>query len=568
MSVSILIFFAVLFILVYLLRVAKIGALVAFLLAGVLSGPYILNLFELTDTWVFLGDIGILFLWFNIGLGINMTRLWRLRRTIFGFGAAQVLMVVIMFLPLLFYFTSWPLLGCIMVSMLLAMSSTSADLQLLTDRNQLNTDVGSQTFSILLFQDLLAIPLLAMLPVLTGHSFSLGAVAIDVAVISVALVLSVIVLGRFVMTPLLRLVSKLKSKEAFLLAVVLNIVLWAVLLDLMGLPAGLGAFLAGMLMSETIYSHQITAGISPYSTLFLALFFISIGMGLNVPVLLEYWPMVAIGCALLVALKFIAIYMVARIRGVESPKATMISLLLAQGGEFALLMLQTMKNNGIEAIPVWHKEILTAVIIISIMITPLLLCIYDYLHRHSKLFSKYKKNMIGQPESNIIPEVIVCGFGRVGQIICQMLDAEKISYVAIDLDVNSVMMGREQGFNVVYGDATNRDVLAEFGLKPRKTRALVVAMDNATTARKAIIMAKSIAPRVAIFARARTLADSQILLQEKINAATPETIESSFFLGYSVLDYLGVSEMNIAELLEDMRANNYMALSTVISDRQ
>ena len=568
MSVSILIFFAVLFVLVYLLRVAKIGALVAFLLAGVLSGPYILNLFELTDTWVFLGDIGILFLWFNIGLGINMTRLWRLRRTIFGFGAAQVLMVVIMFLPLLFYFTSWPLLGCIMVSMLLAMSSTSADLQLLTDRNQLNTDVGSQTFSILLFQDLLAIPLLAMLPVLTGHSFSLGAVAIDVTVISVALVLSVIVLGRFVMTPLLRLVGKLKSKEAFLLAVVLNIVMWAVLLDLMGLPAGLGAFLAGMLMSETIYSHQITAGISPYSTLFLALFFISIGMGLNVPVLLEYWPMVVAGCVLLVVLKFIAIYMVARIRGVESPKATMISLLLAQGGEFALLMLQTMKNNGIEAIPVWHKEILTAVIIISIMITPLLLCIYDYLHRHSKLFSKHKKNMIGQPENNIIPEVIVCGFGRVGQIICQMLDAEKISYVAIDLDVNSVMMGREQGFNVVYGDATNRDVLAEFGLKPRKTRALVVAMDNATTARKAIIMAKSIAPRVAIFARARTLADSQILLQEKINAATPETIESSFFLGYSVLDYLGVSEMNIAELLEDMRANNYMALSTVISDRQ
>ena len=563
MSVSILMFFAVLFVLVYLLRVAKIGALVAFLLAGVLSGPYVLNLFELTDTWVFLGDIGILFLWFNIGLGINMTRLWRLRRTIFGFGAAQVLMVVIMFLPLLFYFTSWPLLGCIMVSMLLAMSSTSADLQLLTDRNQLNTDVGSQTFSILLFQDLLAIPLLAMLPVLTGRSFSLGAVAIDVTVISVALVLSVIVLGRFVMTPLLRLVSKLKSKEAFLLAVVLNIVLWAVLLDLMGLPAGLGAFLAGMLMSETIYSHQITAGISPYSTLFLALFFISIGMGLNVPVLLEYWPMVVVGCVLLVVLKFIAIYMVARIRGVESPKATMISLLLAQGGEFALLMLQTMKNNGIEAIPVWHKEILTAVIVISIMLTPLLLFVHDRIKGRLKL-----KRIVDMSEDVSEPEVIVCGFGRVGQIICQMLDAEKISYVAIDLDVSSVMMGREQGFNVVYGDATNREVLTKFGLKPRKTRAMVVAMDNATTARKAIIMAKSIAPRIAIFARARTLADSQLLLQEKINAATPETIESSFFLGYSVLDYLGVSEMNIAELLEDMRANNYMALSTVISDRQ
>ena len=563
MSLSILIFFAVLFVLVYLLRVAKIGSLVAFLITGVLAGPYVLNLFELTDTWVFLGDIGILFLWFNIGLGINMTRLWRLRRTIFGFGAAQVLMVVIMFLPLLFYFTSWPLLGCIMVSMLLAMSSTSADLQLLTDRNQLNTDVGSQTFSILLFQDLLAIPLLAMLPVLTGRSFSLGAVAIDVTVISVALVLSVIVLGRFVMTPLLRLVGKLKSKEAFLLAVVLNIVLWAVLLDLMGLPAGLGAFLAGMLMSETIYSHQITAGISPYSTLFLALFFISIGMGLNVPVLLEYWPMVVFGVLALVALKFAAMYIVARVRGVESSKATLMSLLLAQGGEFALLMLQTMKNNGIEVIPIWHKEILTAVIVLSIMLTPLLLFIHDRIKGRLKL-----KRIVDMPEDVSEPEVIVCGFGRVGQIICQMLDAEKIPYIAIDLDVSAVMMGREQGFNVVYGDATNREVLTKFGLKPRKTRALVVAMDNATTARKSIIMAKSIAPRVAIFARARTLADSQILLQEKINAATPETIESSFFLGYSVLDYLGVSETNIAELLEDMRANNYMALSTVISDKQ
>ena len=568
MSLSILIFFAVLFVLVYLLRVAKIGALVAFLIAGVLAGPHVLHLFESTETWTFLGDLGILFLWFNIGLGINMTRLWHLRRAVFGFGAAQVLMVVIMFLPMLYYYTSWPVLGCIMVAMLLSMSSTSADLQLLTDRNQLNTDVGSQSFSILLFQDLLAIPLLAMFPVFTGSSFSMGAVAIDVAVISIALVLSVIVLGRFIMTPLLRLVSKLKSKEAFLLVVVLNIVLWAVLLDLMGLPAGLGAFLAGMLMAETMYSHQITAGVSPYATLFLALFFISIGMGLNVPVLLDYWPMVLFGVVALVTLKFVSMYIVARVRGVESSKAAMISLLLAQGGEFALLMLQTMKNTGIEVIPVWHKEILTAVIVISIMLTPLLLFFYDCIKRKGGFFTKRMARVTGLLENNIDPEVIVCGFGRVGQIICQMLDAEKIPYVAIDLDVSSVMMGREQGFNVVYGDATSRDVLAGFGLAPRKTRALVMAMDNATTARKAIIMAKSIAPRVAIFARARTLADSQILLQEKINAATPETIESSFFLGYSVLDYLGVSETDIAELLEDMRANNYMALSTVISEKR
>ena len=567
MSLSILLFFAIVFVLVYLLRVAKIGALVAFLFAGIISGPYILNLFELTETWTFLGDLGIMFLWFNIGLEINMRRLWRLRHTIFGFGAAQVLMVAVMLFPLLFGVTDITMSGCVMIALMLAMSSTSADLQLLTERNQLNTEMGRQTFSILLFQDLLSIPLLAMLPVFSGRSFSLGASAIDVVVISVALVLSVIVVGRFIMTPLLRQVAKLKSKEAFLLAVMLNIVIWAVLLDLMGLPSGLGAFLAGMLMSETIYRHQVTATISPYSTLFLALFFISLGMGLNMPVLGQYWYVVLAGLVALVVIKFFAIFMVARVRGVRVTDATMIALILAQGGEFALLMLQTLKSSNIEIIPGVFQEILTAIIVLSIMVTPLLLCLYDYLQRSGRLLPQRFARSLDMADTNIRPDVIVCGFGRVGQIVCQMLDSQSVPYVAIDMDVSSVMMGREMGFNVVYGDATNRDVLQEFGLRARKTRAVVVVMDNASTARKSIAMIKSIAPRVAIFARARTLADSQVLLQEKINAATPETIESSFFLGYSVLEHLGVSERKIDDLLESMRADNYSMLTAMASGK-
>ena len=568
MSVSILLFFAIVFVLVYLLRFAKIGALVAFLLTGILSGPYVFNLFELNDTWAFLGDLGILFLWFNIGLEINMKRLWRLRRTIFGFGATQVMMVAVMLFPLLVGVTQWTIMGCIMISLMLAMSSTSADLQLLTDRNQLNTDMGRQTFSILLFQDLLAIPLLAMLPVLTGKTFNLGAAAIDVAVISVALVVSVIVIGRFVMTPLLRQVAKLKSKEAFLLAVMLNIVIWAVLVDLMGLPSGLGAFLAGMLMSETIYRHQITAEISPYAIMFLALFFVSLGMGLNLDLILSNWYIVLGGLIGLIVIKFVAIFMVARVRGVNVPDATMIALILAQGGEFALLMLQTMKSSGIEAIPTPHKEILTAIIVLSIMTTPLLLFLHDYLQRKGKLFPQKTLRNINDEEQQIKPDVIVCGFGRVGQTVCQMLDAQDVPYVAIDLDVNAVMMGREQGFNVVYGDATNTDVLRDFGLHPRKIKSVVVALDNATTARKTILTIKSIAPRIKIFARARNLADSKILSAEGVDVAMPETIESSFFIGYSVLSHVGVHENDIHALLDDMRDNDYAALSTVISDKQ
>lgn len=567
MSVSLLAFFAVVFMLVSMLRMAHIGALAAFLLAGILSGPYVFNFFELSETWTFLGDLGIMFLWFNIGLEINIRRLWRMRRTIFGFGATQVMMVAIMMFPILFTATQWTMLGCVMIALLLAMSSTSVGTQLMVDRNQLNTDTGRQAFSILLFQDLLAIPLLAMLPALTGKSFDFGATAIDVTVISVTLILSVIIVGRFIVTPLLRQVSRLKSKEAFLLAVMLNIVIWAVLVDWIGLPAGLGAFLAGMLMSETIYRHQISAEIMPYATLFLALFFISLGMGMNLPLMGKYWYIVGGGLIAFVALKFLAIFMVARVRHVNTPSSMMIALLLAQGSEFALLMLQTMKTSGIRAIPAGHEEILTAIIMLSIMATPLLLTLHDYLQRHGKLFPQRMSHRLDAADNTIKPEVIVCGFGRVGQIICQMLDAQGIPYVAIDLDISAVMMGREMGFNVVYGDSTNRDVLTEYGLKPRAIKSVVVALDNATTARKCILTVKSVAPRVKIFARARNLADSQLLMKEGIETALPETIESSFFLGYSVLTHLGIDECDIEKLLTDMRADDYSALSTVISNK-
>lgn len=567
MTTAILIFFAILFVLMCMLRVARIGALVAFLVAGIISGPYVLNLFQLSDTWTFLGDLGILFLWFSLGLEINMRRLWDMRRTIFGFGAAQVLMVAVMMFPILAGLTSWSMLGCIMVALLFAMSSTSEDIQLLTDRNQLNTNMGRQTFSILLFQDLLSIPLLAMLPVFAGKSFNLGATAIDVLVLSVALIVGVVVVGRFILNPLMRLVARLKSREAFVLAIMLNIIIWAVVMDFIGLPVGLGAFLAGMLLSETIYRHQVDAEISPYAMLFMAFFFISLGMGLNLPFLGQYWYIILAGVAGLAIVKFIAIFIVARVRHVSTPDATMIALILAQGGEFGLLMLQTMKSSGIDALPQTHQEILTAIIIVSIMLTPILLAVFDWLRRHGIILSRYPINTDEPVDKSNRPVVVICGFGRVGQIIAQMLAAKNIPYVAIDLDVNAVMIGREHGYNVVYGNTSNDAVLRDFGLAPRRTRAVVVALDNIATARRTIHTVRNIAPRVKIFARARNLADTHELLKLNVTEALPETIESSFMLGSGVLSHLGVPDSKIAALLDTMRADNYSGIDGTIADR-
>ena len=567
MTPAILIFLAILFVLVCILRAARIGALVAFLFAGIISGPYVLNLFQLSDTWSFLGNLGILFLWFNLGLGINMHRLWEMRHTIFGFGAAQVLMVAVMLFPILAGVTPWSMLGCIMVALLLAMSSTSADMQLLTDRNQLNTNMGRQTFSILLFQDLLSIPLLAMLPVFAGKSFNLGATAIDILVLSIALILGVVVIGRFLLNPIMRLVARLKSREAFLLTILLMITIGAVGMELIGLPAGLGAFLAGMLLSETIYRHQVSAEISPYSMLFLAFFFIALGMGLNLPLLGQNWYIILAGVIGLIVVKFWAIFMVARVRHVSVPDASMIALILAQGGEFGLLMLQTMKSAGIDALPQAHQEILTAIIIVSIMMTPILLAVFDVLRRRGKILSKYPMQSMADKHSNAKPAVVICGFGRVGQIIAEMLTAENIPYIAIDLDVNAVMLGRERGFNVVYGNTSNDSVMREFGLSPRRTRAVVIALDNVSTARDTILTVRNIAPRVKIFARARNLADTRELLKHGVTQALPETIESSFMLASGLLTHLGISEHKINNLLSDLRADNYAGVGKTIADK-
>ena len=557
MSIATLIFFAIAFGAVFFMRLFRMGTLLAFLLTGVLAGEHVLGLFELSGTWNFLGELGIMFLWFNIGLQINMQRLWQLRRTIFGLGASQVLMVAIMLFPILFNVTQWSLIGTVMISLILAMSSTSEDLQILMDKNQLQTAMGRQTFSILLFQDLLSIPLLAMLPVMAGRSINLGASAIDIFVMSVGLILGVLVVSKFLINPLMHLVAKLQSHEAFVLAIMVNIAVWAVVLGLMGLPPALGAFLAGMLMSETVYRHQVNAMIEPYAILFLSFFFIVLGMGINLPFLADHWHMILIGVIGLVLIKFFALFMVARVRHVDVREATLMSLILAQGGEFGLLILQTMKTNGISAIPPAHQEILTAIIIVSIMMTPILILIYDQLLKAGKIFNGDQSKKISESIIDDTPSVIICGFGRMGQIIAQMLESENISYVAIDANVDEVVMARESGYNVIYGESRKKAILLAAGFKSTKTKAIVIALNDPIVAQDVVHTVKSMSNRVKIFARAHNLKSSQELLDMGVKSATPEIIESSFIIGANLMSGLGLSQNKINNLMKDLRANNY-----------
>lgn len=567
MSTATLVFFAIAFGAVFFMRMFRMGTLLAFLVTGVLAGQHVFGLFELSGTWNFLGDLGIMFLWFNIGLQINMKRLWQLRKTIFGLGASQVLMVAIMLFPILTGITTWTLMATVMMSLILAMSSTSEDLQILIDKNQLQTNMGRQTFSILLFQDLLSIPLLAMLPVMAGKSINLGASAIDVVVMSIGLILGVVIVSKFLINPLMHVVSKLQSQEAFVLAIMVNIAIWAAILQIMGLPPALGAFLAGMLMSETIYRHQVNAVIEPYASLFLAFFFIVLGMGINLPFLVDHWIMVLVGVVALVLIKFFALFMVARVRNVDAREATIMSLILAQGGEFGLLILQTMKINGITAVPPEHQEILTAIIIVSIMMTPILLLIYDQLIKYGIIFNGANNKKLSEPVIDVVPEVIICGFGRMGQIIAQMLESENINYVAIDGNVDEVVMARESGYNVIYGESRRKTILLEAGFKARKTRAVVIALNDEAVAADIVQTLHSMSSSVKIFARAHSLKTSKQLIDLGVKSATPEIIESSFIIGANVMTGLGLSSVKINKLMEYLRSNNYANVKKPIDIR-
>ncbi|MFQ6739584.1 MAG: NAD-binding protein, partial [Alphaproteobacteria bacterium] len=342
----------------------------------------------------------------------------------------------------------------------------------------------------------------------------------------------------------------------------LDIFLWAWVINLTGLPMGLGGFLAGILMSETIYRHQISAEMTPYTLLFLAMFFVALGMELNIPFLASRWYFILIGLIGLVGIKFAAIFMVARVRRLKIQDAAFIGVLLAQGSEFALLMLQMMRNSGIDLIPLHHQEILISIIVLSMITSPLILWIYDHMYRSGRLGNRKQianLHLMDIPK----PSVVICGFGRVGQIVARILSEKNISYIAIDTDVNAVMIGREMGLNCVYGDVKNLSVLRGFGLNPRNTRAVVVALDNTENAHNAILSIKAIAPNVKIYARARSLSDSREMMKLGVTEAFPETIESSFWLVWGVFKRLGYSRDDVRDLLHSMRENNYEKLQDI-----
>jgi voltage-gated potassium channel Kch len=313
-----------------------------------------------------------------------------------------------------------------------------------------------------------------------------------------------------------------------------------------------------------LYRHQVKADIAPYQMLFIGLFFLALGMTLDMPILKDNFVIVISGALGLILLKFIAIYIASRFHHASHRHAAITGLLLAQGGEFGLLILQTIKTSGIDAIPLPHQDIIKGIILLSMIITPILLSVMYSLNGRGVLYSKRLAEKINDSMPKK-PAVMIAGFGRVGKTIAKTLTDRGIDYVAIDMDVDEVETGRRAGFNVVYGDTTRSEIWINFGLSPRTTRAVVIALNNAYAQKKAIRAVKRIAKNMKIFARAKNLTDSKELTAEGARLALPETIESSFLLATEVMHTLGITEDGINKVLNDLRKNNYETMESLES---
>jgi len=566
MNPSILLFFAVPLASVILMKKIGVNTMIAFALAGVIAGPAGLSLVNNYVIWEYLGDLGLAFLWFSLGLELGVRKIWSLRKNVFGIGALAVTLTLLLILPLLvfFEFPGWTLMGAAIVALILTISSSGSDLEILANKNELQTRLGRKAFSILIFQNILTIPILAMMPIFGGREFEIGAEIIDIGILTIMLILGMFLGARLLMNPFMKFISRLKSREAFLLTIALTVSCLSAAFALTGLPIGIGAFLAGILFAETLYNHQVKADIAPYQMMFIGLFFLTLGMGLDIPGILRNYEIVLTGAIGLILLKFIAIYTAARFYKASGRHAAITGLLLAQGGEFGLLILQTIKTYGIDAVPLGHQDIIKGIILLSMIITPILISILYSLNSRGTLYSKKLAEKMNS-SLHIRPTVVIAGFGRVGKTIAKMLTDRKIEYVAIDMDIDEVEMGRRAGFNVVYGDTTRGDILSGFGLAPRTTRAVVVALDNAYAQKKTIRAVRRIAKNVKIFARAKNLAESKILAGEGAKLALPETIESSFLLATEVMRVISVGQPEIDKVLNDLRKNNYETMESIES---
>ncbi|MDQ7882494.1 glutathione-regulated potassium-efflux system protein KefB [Atlantibacter hermannii] len=508
-----------------------IGAVLGYLIAGIAIGPWGLGFISDVDEILHFSELGVVFLMFIIGLELNPAKLWQLRRSIFGVGAAQVLLSAGV-LAILLMLTRFSWQAAVVGGIGLAMSSTAMALQLMPEKGMNRSESGQLGFSVLLFQDLAVIPALALVPLLAGNADEhLDWTKVGLKVVAFA---GMLIGGRYLLRPVFRFIASSGVREVFTAATLLLVLGSALFMDALGLSMALGTFIAGILLAESEYRHELEIAIDPFKGLLLGLFFISVGMALNLGVLYTHILLVVAGVAILVAVKMAVLFGLAHVYGLRNSERLQFSGVLSQGGEFAFVLFSTASSQRL-----FHGDqmaLLLVTVTLSMMTTPLLM----------KRIDKYLARRFNEPEegdeqqwvADDQPQVIVVGFGRFGQVIGRLLMANKMRITVLERDISSVNLMRKYGYKVYYGDATQLELLRSAGAEHAKS--IVITSNEPEDTLKIVHLCQQHFPHLAILARARGRVEAHELLQAGVTQFSRETFSSALELGRKALISVGL----------------------------
>ena len=547
-------------------RFLQLPPILGYLAVGIVIGPHSTRLVNDVAMLTSLAEFGVVFLMFSIGLEFSFQQLYSMRRQVLGLGSAQVLstiaIVVAFCIALSFLFTainiSWQ--AAIAIGGIVAMSSTAIVMKMLAEKMEFESEHGKRIISILIFQDLAVVGLLILIPTLANNPGKIWTV-IGIALVKAIFIMAVILyFGQKLMSRWLSLVARRNSQELFMLNLLLIMLGAAWLTEHFGLSMELGAFMAGMLISETRYKHQVEADIRSYRDVLLGLYFITIGMLLNLRLVITYWWAILVLVILLFVVKFVLIFFLAKLFGASRGVSIRTGLALAQAGEFGFVLLNQI--GGLNMLEPWLIQVLLASMVISMLSAPFIISQSDRVAlkfsaddwmQRSVALTELARNTLGTKG-----HVVVIGFGRTGQNVAKLLTDEKIQYHAIDTDIERIRVAEAAGEHVSFADATRRESLIAAGI--HRASALVITFSNTPATLAVLHYAKELAPDIPVIARCYDEADFDILKAAGADEVIPEVIESSLVLATHACIAAGAPVRRVMRRSQMARMQRYASM--------
>jgi CPA2 family monovalent cation:H+ antiporter-2 len=519
-----------------------LGTVLGYLSAGIVIGP-ITGIIADGEKILHFAELGVVLLLFIIGLELKPSRLWRMRRDILGMGSLQVMVTGLIFMAMAHYFTGQTLSTSIVIGFSLALSSTAFALQILDERGDLNRSYGQKAFSILLFQDIAIIPLFALIAFLAPSSDDSSGFSFEGITIAILTIVFLIVAGKYLLNTLFQIIASTGAKEAMIAAALFVVLAAGALMEFAGLSMAMGAFLSGVLLSESSYRHELEADIEPFRGILLGLFFMAVGLSLDLTVLLDNLMIILIAVPTILLVKFIVLYQVCRGFGAHPNESIRVSSLLPQSGEFGFVLFTAAVSASL--LSQATASILISIVTITMALTP-------FVNKLAPYFMTAASNE-GMEEDfkDAGSDVLLIGFSRFGQIASQMFLTGGTDVTILDHSAERIRNARKFGFRIYFGDGRRRDVLKAAGIE--RAKIVAICTNDRETTDKIVELIRSTYPKAKLFVRSYDRAHTLALRAEGVDYELRETFESGIEFGRKTLESLGLSEQNSHDIAKEVR---------------